>query len=95
MGFRTVKRLERKIVRTPLVHVETKMRVCTAVTRTRFASIFGDAREVANVNHLVVSEWMKCTLVADVSSLRVVRAMQRSRKNVVVGSAWSTEHLLS
>lgn len=30
----------------------------------RSVSISGDARDVANVNHLVISEWMKCALAA-------------------------------
>ena len=36
----------------------------------RSSSIFGDAREVANVNHLVINERMKYALVAELSSVQ-------------------------
>ena len=52
----------------PFVLVERTYAYARRATLTRFASIFGDAREVANVNHLVISETMKCTFAADVSS---------------------------
>jgi hypothetical protein len=64
-------------------------------TLTRFASIFGDAREVANVNHVVISERMNCTLAAVVWSAawwsaRVVSgvsSVQRALPRVVMGDA--------
>jgi hypothetical protein len=65
-------------------------------TRTSFASIFRDARDVANVNHLVISESMKCTLVADVSSVlrRSCDAALSARPSWLM-NRWSTVRLLS